>query len=78
MKISDLKPWDAAEHLKTEEEQAEFLIAAFEEGDPQFITHCIGVVARARGEDCGPEFEAVLRLLQTLGLKIVLERTAPD
>lgn len=78
MKISDLKPWDAAEFLKTDEEQGEFLIAAFEEGDPEFIARCIRIVARARGEDCGSDFDPVMRLFQALGLKIVLERAALD
>ena len=42
--------WDSAEHLKTEEDIQLYLEACFEEAgdDPAFITHVLGVVARAR------------------------------
>jgi probable addiction module antidote protein len=42
--------WDSAEYLKTEEDIQEYLKACMEEGgdDPAFITHALGVVARAR------------------------------
>ena len=41
--------WDAAEHLETEEDMAEYLEAAFEEGDPVLITTALGDIARAKG-----------------------------
>lgn len=41
--------FDAAELLDTEEAQREFIAAALEDNDPEFIAHAIGVVARARG-----------------------------
>jgi probable addiction module antidote protein len=41
------RPWDTAEHLDTPEEIAAYLEAAFEEGDPAFYAHALGVVARA-------------------------------
>ena len=42
--------WDPAEHLKTEEDIRLYLEACLEEagGDPAFIVHALGVVARAR------------------------------
>jgi probable addiction module antidote protein len=41
--------WDAAEHLDTPEAVVAYLVAAFEDGDPQLMTAAIGDVARARG-----------------------------
>jgi probable addiction module antidote protein len=42
-------PWDAAAHLKTEEDIAEYLDAVFEDGDPSLIRHALSDVARAKG-----------------------------
>ena len=46
-----LTKWDSAEHLKTDEDIAAYLDACFEEAgdDAAFITHALGVVARAKG-----------------------------
>ncbi len=41
--------WDAAEYLKTDEDIAAYLEAAFEENDPALIAAALGDVARARG-----------------------------
>ena len=41
--------FDAAEYLTSEEAQVELLKDAIEEGDPAYIAHALGVVARARG-----------------------------
>lgn len=41
--------WDVAEHLDTPEAISEYLIAAFEDGDPGLIAAAIGDVARAQG-----------------------------
>jgi probable addiction module antidote protein len=45
------RPWDSAQHLKTEEDIAEYFDACLQEGgdDPAFIAHALGVIARARG-----------------------------
>jgi probable addiction module antidote protein len=45
------RPWDSAEHLKTEDDIAEYFEACLQEGgdDPAFIAHALGVIARARG-----------------------------
>jgi probable addiction module antidote protein len=48
-KKAKTRPWDAAEHLKTEEDMAAYLEAALEEGDPALITAAMGDVARAKG-----------------------------
>jgi probable addiction module antidote protein len=42
-------PFDPAEHLKTEEDIAEFLNASADMGDPKVLLNALGVVARARG-----------------------------
>jgi probable addiction module antidote protein len=47
----ELRKWDSAEHLKTEEDIALYLEACFEEAadDAPFIAKALGTVARARG-----------------------------
>ena len=42
-------PWDVTEHLKSEEDIANYLEAAFEEGDPGLVAAALGDVARAKG-----------------------------
>ena len=46
------KPWDPAEHLKTEEDMAAYLEAALEEGDPALVAAALGDIARAKGRRC--------------------------
>ena len=41
--------FDAASYLDTREARAEYLTAAFETGDPEFVRDAFGVVARAEG-----------------------------
>ena len=41
--------YDSAAYLKTREDVAAYLEAAFEDGDPALIAHALGVVARAEG-----------------------------
>ena len=45
------KSWDSASHLKSKEDIAEYLDAALEASleDPAFLTHALGVVAKAEG-----------------------------
>lgn len=45
----DTKPWDAADHLDSEEMILAYLEAAVEDGDPALIAAAIGDVARAKG-----------------------------
>lgn len=65
-------PWDTAEQLDTPEEIAAYLEAAFEEGDPAFFTHALGIVARAKGmskiaEEAGVTREALYKALSSNG-----------
>ncbi len=51
MNTIKLRRWDSAEHLKTEADIQAYMEACLEDAgdDPAFITHALGVVARARG-----------------------------
>lgn len=49
MGSTKLRPWDSAEHLRTEDEMALYLEACLEEDDPALVAYGIGVVARALG-----------------------------
>jgi probable addiction module antidote protein len=41
--------FDAADYLSTREAQLEYITAAYETGDPEFIRDAYNLVARARG-----------------------------
>ncbi|MCV3243550.1 addiction module antidote protein [Mesorhizobium sp. ZC-5] len=61
-------PFDASEFLGSVESQAELLADAFESGDAGYITHTLGVVARARGmtgiaKEAGVTREALYKAL---------------
>jgi probable addiction module antidote protein len=43
------RPWDAAEHLRSENDMAAYLEAALEDGDPALIAAALGDIARAKG-----------------------------
>ena len=67
-------PWDSAEYLKTEEDRAQFLVAAIEEApaDSTFFAHCVGVVARSRNmsqlaRDTGLAREGLYKALSEMG-----------
>jgi probable addiction module antidote protein len=49
MGSTKLRPWDSAEHLKTDEDMALYLEACLAEGDAAPIAYALGVIARARG-----------------------------
>jgi probable addiction module antidote protein len=49
MSTTKTRPWDVAEHLKSEDEMAAYLEAALEEGDAALITAALGDIARAKG-----------------------------
>jgi len=42
-------PFDAAEYLESNEAIEVFMADAFETGNPSYIAHALGVVARAKG-----------------------------
>jgi probable addiction module antidote protein len=65
-------PFDAAEFLGHEEDQAELLADAFASGDAGYIANALGVVARAKGmtqvaKDAGVTREALYRALSPTG-----------
>jgi probable addiction module antidote protein len=67
-----LTKWDSAEYLKTEFDINNYLEACFEDGDPQLITHALGVIARARGmsqlaKDTGISREGLYKALTDNG-----------
>jgi probable addiction module antidote protein len=43
------RPWDIARDMKTDEDRAEYLEAALEDGDPALIVSILGHIARSRG-----------------------------
>ena len=45
------RPWDPAEHLKTEEDVAAYLEAACEDGDPDLMANVMDVIQRAHATD---------------------------
>lgn len=74
MKKPTLKHWDAAEHLKDEQDCLLYLQAVMEEsdGDEKMIAAALGDIARARGmmqiaRDTGLAREALYRALSADG-----------
>ena len=66
--------WDSAEYLKSEADMSAYLDACFEEAgdDPAFLTHALGVVARARNmsqlaRDSGLTREGLYKALSSEG-----------
>ncbi|TXM97825.1 NAD(P)H-binding protein, partial [Methylobacterium sp. WL122] len=45
--MTETQPYDSADYLETDEALAEYLTAAFEEGDTALFRHALGVAARA-------------------------------
>ncbi len=90
MAMRKTRLWDASEHLETDEDMADYLEGALEEGDPGLIFAVLGDIARAKGmtkvarnaglgresrykalsSDGNPEFATVLKVVQTLGLRL--------
>mgnify|MGYP000488150063 FL=1 len=67
-----IRTWDAAEHLKTEEDMAAYLEAALEEGDSALIAAALGDIARAKGmsqvaRDTGLGRESLYKALSSTG-----------
>jgi probable addiction module antidote protein len=66
--------YDTADYLKTEEDIAAYLEAVMEEGgdDPAFVSHALGVAARARNmtqlaRDVGMSREGLYKALSSKG-----------
>lgn len=69
MKVSKLKKFDAAEHLRTPEAQAEYLNIVLADGDPTEVRDALNLVARAQGMSEVAKAAGVTRegLYKTLG-----------
>lgn len=72
MALSATRPWDAADHLQTDEDRVAYLEAAFEEGDPALIAAALGDIARAKGmtqlaRDTGLGRESLYKALSAEG-----------
>jgi probable addiction module antidote protein len=65
-------PFDAADYLRSPESQADLLADAFASGNASYITHALGIVARARGmsevaRGAGVTREALYKALSETG-----------
>jgi probable addiction module antidote protein len=49
MSKTKTRPWDAAEHLETEEDMAAYLEAVIEEGDSALAPAALGDISRGKG-----------------------------
>jgi probable addiction module antidote protein len=69
MKVSKLKKFDAAEHLRTPEARAEYLNIVLADGDPAEVRDALNLVARAQGMSEVAKAAGVTRegLYKTLG-----------
>jgi putative addiction module killer protein/probable addiction module antidote protein len=69
MKVSKLKKFDAAEHLRTPEARAEYLNIVLTDGDPTEVRDALNLVARAQGMSEIAKAAGVTRegLYKTLG-----------
>ena len=54
-KTTRTRPWDAAEHLETEEDMAAYLEAALQEGDTALVAAALGDIARAKAGPFGQD-----------------------
>ena len=72
MATTATRPWDAADHLESDEDIVAYLEAAFEDGDPALIATALGDVARAKGvtkiaADAGLGRESLYKALSPTG-----------
>ena len=72
MATTRTRPWDAADHLESDEDIVAYLEAAFEDGNPTVIAAALGDIARARGmtkvaADAGLGRESLYKALSSNG-----------
>ena len=72
MKVSELKRFDMADHLDSEEAIADYINIVLEENDPAALTEALGTVARARNmsqlaRDTGMSREGLYKALSGEG-----------
>lgn len=86
METTQVRPWDPAEHLETEEDMVAYLNAALEEGDPRLTIAALEDMARAKGRENlykllsvndNPEFATVLKVVRALGLRLQATAASP-
>lgn len=70
--MTGTKRWDPVDHLRTDEDIAAYLTAAFEEGDAKLVAAALGDIARAKGmsriaRESGLAREALYRALSEDG-----------
>ncbi len=70
--MAKTEPFDAALYLTTPEAQEDLLNDAFASGDAGYVSHALGVIARARGmsevaREAGVTREALYRALSDSG-----------
>jgi probable addiction module antidote protein len=68
----NVRTWDAAEHLETDEDMVAYLDAALEDGDAALIVAALGDIARAKGmsqiaREAGLGRESLYKALSTTG-----------
>jgi probable addiction module antidote protein len=68
----ETRPWDAAEHLATDEDMVAYLDAALEDGDTTLVVAVLGDIARAKGmsqiaREAGLGRESLYKALSTNG-----------
>ena len=49
MARTETRPWDAAEHIKTDADATAYLEAALDEGDATLVAAALDDIARAKG-----------------------------
>ena len=69
VKVTELKRFDMAETLRTEEDIEIYLNLVMEENDPNELAHALGVIAKARGmtqiaKDAGIGRESLYKALR--------------
>jgi probable addiction module antidote protein len=67
--IKDLPEFDMAEHLRNDDDIAEYLSMVLAEGNTDELLHALGYIAKARGmtqiaEDCGLEYDSLYKSLR--------------
>ena len=68
----ETRPWDAAEHLESEEDMVAYLDAALEDGDASVVVAALGDIVRAKGmaqiaREAGLGRESLYKALSTTG-----------
>lgn len=69
-------PWDAADHLGSDEMILAYLEAVFEDGDPQLIALALNDIARARGISdqsaisSATDIGAIIKAVKALGFEL--------